>query len=76
MPMYDYVCDKDGEFEYIKSLSERSKAPCPKCGEACPLKAVQGTNEFAAKTKYIPPPKATRKLGDKGTSPARRGKWV
>jgi putative FmdB family regulatory protein len=76
VPIYDYVCEKDGEFEDFKSISERESALCPTCGAACNLKSVQGTNQFAAKTKYILPPMATRKFGDDSPSPHRRKRWT
>lgn len=75
MPIYDYVCSIDGEFEYLKSLSDRETAPCPVCGQGSPLKEVQGTNPFAAKTRYIFPPKAQKKFGEQGMVAHRRAKW-
>ncbi len=75
MPIYDYVCEKDGEFEYLKSLSDRETAPCPVCNTPSPLKEVQGTNLFAAKTRYIFPPKAQKKFGEEGMIAHRRKRW-
>jgi putative FmdB family regulatory protein len=76
MPIYDYVCETDGEFECLKSLSDRELAECPVCNKPSPLKALQGTNEFAAKTRYRFPPKAQKKFAHEGMIAHRRAKWT
>lgn len=74
MPVYSYVCDKHGEFEDLRSINDRDKSQCPECHEECNL--VLSTNKFAAKTRYIPPPLATRKFGDDKKTPYKRPKWI
>jgi putative FmdB family regulatory protein len=74
MPIYTYYCDQHGEFEELKSISDRLIASCPLCGMVC-QHTIQ-TNEFAAKTRYIPPPAASRKFGEENRTPHRRKKWV
>ena len=33
MPTYDYKCEKCGEFEHKKKMSDPDLKKCPKCGQ-------------------------------------------
>lgn len=33
MPIYNYNCPTHGEFEAIRSISDRKQTLCPECGE-------------------------------------------
>lgn len=73
MPIYTYECPTHKRFECIQNISDRLSAVCPQCGVVC--QQTFETNEFQAKTKYIPPMPATRKLGDSHKTPYKRKKW-
>ena len=36
MPLYDYLCTECGPFDMLRSLRERTQAPCPRCGTEAP----------------------------------------
>lgn len=52
MPMYDFLCPDDGEFEKLclatvenpHAGTETTHAPCPKCGKDCPRVQLMGDN--------------------------------
>ena len=75
MPMYDYICEKHGRFESFESLSNRRRSQCPICNCECGLADIQGVNRYMAKTKYIFPPMAQKKFGEKRRIPHRKAKW-
>lgn len=74
MPIYQYICQEHGAFESFLNYDESSKSCCPECNKEC--EKVIATNEFAAKTRYIPPPLASRKFGSPTPTAHRRPKWV
>lgn len=76
MPIYDYTCDEHGKFESIQSIETSSSSECPECGRICAKAIVQGTNQFAAKTRYILPPLARREFGSDRVMPPRRKRWM
>lgn len=76
MPIYDYVCEEDGTFEAINSVELSGSSECPECHKQCVKAIVQGTNPYAAKTKYILPPLARREFGSDRILPPKRRKWV
>ena len=41
MPLYTYVCEKHGEFDYFRTVRDRDFAPCPVCKVMCPKKLIQ-----------------------------------
>lgn len=75
MPIYDYECPTHGKFEAFNNIVSRGQSGCPQCGQPCPM-IISEVNDFMAKTKYIPPPSAKRKFGDKNRTSHRRAKWL
>jgi putative FmdB family regulatory protein len=46
MPIYDYNCEKCGDFEIIQSMSEhKPDQACPTCSGAC-VRVIKGTIYF------------------------------
>jgi len=74
-PIYDFYCEKcDYKFEAYKPYVNRDKEPCPECGLDCD-RASHFEDQKLKKCGYTPPPKATRKFGEKYPTPHRRKRW-
>ena len=73
MPIFEYNCEKHGSFEEFNHQHDRDTGACPECSAACPR--VFPSEIHHKEQRYVPPPKATRKLGDERKTAHRRKRW-
>ena len=73
MPIYDYQCACGEVFEEYNPYMNDDPMKCPDCGQKAPR--IHARNQKLKQPRYVRPPLAKKKWGEKGRVPHKPARW-